>query len=106
MVLARALIGLPGEPALLPDYPNPFNATTVIALLLPEAAHVRVTVYNLLGQRVCALVDGQLLAGTHRLSWDGTDGRGQQLTSGAYLRHLGAAGHVAHRRMLLLRQFV
>ena len=59
---ARAL---PARFALGPNYPNPFNPSTIIPYQLPTATHVRLEVFNLLGQRIATLVDGTRPAGFH-----------------------------------------
>ena len=55
------------------NYPNPFNAETVIRYSLAARAAVHVSVYNLAGQRLLTLVDGERPAGTHTITWDGRD---------------------------------
>ncbi len=78
------MTGIPGEtPQQLPDkfavkqnYPNPFNPSTSIQYSLPERAHVRIDIYNLLGQRVSQLVNEIQTAGEHTAVWDGTDENG------------------------------
>ncbi len=80
--------GLPLEYALKQNYPNPFNSTTEISFLLPERAHVRLEVFNILGQKVATLVDEQLPPASYTVKWDATGfGAGvyfYQLTSAAW----------------------
>ena len=59
------------------NYPNPFNPSTMIPYQLPASMHVRLEVFNLLGQRVATLVDGEQPAGFHTASWDATDAAGR-----------------------------
>ena len=84
------------------NYPNPFNPSTMIPYQLPAAMHVRLEVFNLLGQRVATLVDGEQPAGFHTASWDATDGAGQAVGAGVYLSRLSGDGVQATRSMLLI----
>ena len=52
-------------------YPNPFNPQTSFRITLPEQAHVRLTVYDVLGRQIVVLVDGTRLAGTHEAASTG-----------------------------------
>ncbi|MBN2012596.1 cellulase family glycosylhydrolase [candidate division KSB1 bacterium] len=52
------------------NYPNPFNPTTKIKYTLPQCSHVRLTIFNIMGQKVCTLVDAIQEAGIHRVEWN------------------------------------
>lgn len=94
----------PPKYALQQSYPNPFNSTTTIRYQLPEPAYVRLTISNLLGQEVKALVSEMQAAGWYNLVWDGRDKIGQLVSSGVYLFTLKAGGYfVQTRKALLLR---
>ena len=84
------------------NYPNPFNPSTMIPYQLPAAMHVRLQVFNLLGQRVATLVDGEQPAGFHTASWNATDAAGQAVGAGVYLYRLSGDGVQATRSMLLI----
>ena len=83
--------------------PNPFNGTTLIRYETPRDTHVRMAVYNVLGQRVRLLVDESMTSGQHTARWDGTNDAGRQLASGVYLYRLESLGRAANRKVLLLR---
>ena len=89
--------------ALLPAYPNPFNPETQIRFTLPQAAFVRLEIYDGVGQRIRSLLGGPHRAGTYVAVWDGRDDAGRAVASGPYFAHLSSAGRSAVRKMLLLR---
>ena len=89
---------VPTEYTLVQNYPNPFNPVTTIEYTLPEAARVKVEVYNLLGQVVEVLADGHLEAGYHKVQWDGSD-----MASGIYFYRIIAGNFTDTKRMVLLK---
>lgn len=90
--------------ALDPNYPNPFNSGTVIRFALPQSQHVELALYNLTGQQVAILAEGQRQAGAYAIHWDGRDDGGRPLASGVYLYRLRAGdGQAVTRKLLLLR---
>lgn len=95
--------GVPADYALLPNFPNPFNPVTTIRYALPEAADVRLTIYNLLGQKVRTLVDARQNAGVFDVQWNGKNDRGISAGSGVYFYRLEAAGFRKSRKLLLLK---
>ncbi|MBN2357784.1 T9SS type A sorting domain-containing protein, partial [candidate division KSB1 bacterium] len=74
----------PADYMLEQNYPNPFNAETIIPIQLRETGVVRVIIYNLLGQEIRRLVDGEMPTGRHLLRWDGKDTMGQLVPAGIY----------------------
>jgi hypothetical protein len=89
---------LPSSYALHQNYPNPFNPRTQISFSLPQASHVTLEIYNVLGQRVATLADGDLEAGHHTVSWDAAG-----LASGVYFYRLTAGQFTDRKKMLLLK---
>jgi serine protease len=83
---------------LYPNYPNPFNSRTNIRFDIPEAGHVRLSVYNLLGMRVATLVDGVREQGPHFVEFNGTG-----VASGLYIVVLRADGQVQSHTMKLVK---
>ncbi|MCD6531892.1 T9SS type A sorting domain-containing protein, partial [bacterium] len=94
---------VPKRLALYQNMPNPFNPVTDIKFDLPEKAKVRLEVYNMLGQKIRTLVDGELEPGTHTVRWDGKDQMGRDAASGVYFYKLTADGKTFTRKMMLLR---
>jgi N-acetylmuramoyl-L-alanine amidase len=71
IVSARPTAGaLPGRYALDQNFPNPFNPSTVIGYHLPVDARVTLKVFDLLGREIATLVDGQVQAGSHSVTWN------------------------------------
>ena len=93
---------LPTDFALGQNYPNPFNPSTIIPYRLPTAAHVRLEVFNLLGQRLVTLVDAERSAGMHTAQWDATDTAGRAVGAGVYIYRLSSGGQTVSRRMVLV----
>jgi hypothetical protein len=89
---------LPNEFSLSQNYPNPFNPTTSIQYALPVAQHVNLSVYNVLGQTVVTLVDGQMEAGRYTVDWEASDN-----SSGVYFYRLTTDKNTETRKMLLLK---
>jgi len=75
---------IPGKYYLAPNHPNPFNPSTTIHYQLPEPSSVRITVYNIMGQRVRTLVQSSVPAGYQSVTWDGTTEQGNHAASGTY----------------------
>ena len=101
LALAQEYLGLPLFTTLGVNYPNPFNAETVIPFQLGETANVELGVFNLMGQRVRTLVSGVRVAGHHEAVWDGTGDLGDRLGSGVYFYQLRTDGSVHNQKLLL-----
>ena len=84
------------------NYPNPFNPSTIIPYYLPTAMPVRLEVFNILGQRIATLVDGEQASGFHTVRWDGTNAAGQAVAAGIYLYRLRGEGVQATQSMVLI----
>ncbi|MBD3403081.1 T9SS type A sorting domain-containing protein [candidate division GN15 bacterium] len=94
---------LPYRFALSQNYPNPFNPVTTIEYSLPEQQHVTIDIFNVLGQRVCTIVDRRQPAGTYGIDWDATDQSGSPVATGVYLYRFRAGDYVETKKMLLVR---
>ncbi|MFZ1685229.1 MAG: S8 family serine peptidase [Candidatus Zixiibacteriota bacterium] len=85
------------------NYPNPFNPTTNINFSVPATSHVTVEVFNILGQRVVTLFDGDKAAGTYTVTWNSRDESGNAVSSGIYFYRLVAGETVINKKMMLLK---
>jgi acyl-CoA thioesterase I len=99
----RPETGVPSGFALRPAYPNPFNPATTVAFEIPRPGRVRVVVCDSRGRLVRILASGDFSAGTHRVSWDATDGYGREMPAGLYVARLEAGGVTLARKILLAR---
>jgi hypothetical protein len=85
------------------NYPNPFNPMTKIKYSLPQRSHLKIEVYNVLGQRVRTLVDREESAGSYTVNWDGKAEDGQAVSTGVYLYRFQAGEYVQTKKMVLLK---
>lgn len=89
---------VPQTISLMQNYPNPFNPATTIGFELPQNEQVRLAIYDLLGREVAVLVDQQLPAGMHQVSFDASS-----LASGQYLYRISTPSATLTRSMTLIK---
>ncbi|MBC8174527.1 MAG: T9SS type A sorting domain-containing protein [Candidatus Marinimicrobia bacterium] len=94
---------LPLEFHLDQNFPNPFNAETVIRFDLPEDGNVLLMIRNVLGQTVQVLTDSYHNAGFHSVVWEGDDKEGNFVPSGEYICSIYSEGKTISMKMVLLR---
>lgn len=94
---------LPETFALSQNYPNPFNPSTRISFDTPKRAHVTLAVYNVLGQQIRTLVNQELPAGRHSVTWEGDNDSGAKVASGMYFYKLISTDFVTSRKMMLVK---
>ena len=91
-------------PAVLrPNLPNPFGPSTAIRFSLAAPAPVRLTIYDVEGRRVRALLAATLGVGAHVVDWDGRDDAGAAQPSGLYVLRLATPPATASRKLILAR---
>ena len=100
---AKPIAAAPDAPGLAQNAPNPFNPSTTISFDLPAAGYAQVEIFDVLGQQVRVLVDGELGAGFHRMEWDGRNSAGEAVANGVYLCRLTSTGRKLVQRMMLLK---
>jgi hypothetical protein len=89
---------IPTHSSLNQNYPNPFNPATTITYSLPQKAHVSLRVYDILGQEVETLVNTEMAAGTHNVSWNA-----RTEPSGVYFYRIEAGPYSSIHKMMLLK---
>jgi hypothetical protein len=102
--VARFQLGssVPDEYALHQNYPNLFNAKTMIKYQLPKSGEVSLKIYNSLGQEVRSLIHEEKEAGFHEIHWNGMDDNGSRVSSGIYIYQFQARDFVRIKKMLFL----
>jgi hypothetical protein len=93
----------PGVLQLLRSYPNPFKPSTTIEFQVAARAVVRVRVYDLKGALVQELLNENVAAGPHRVTWDGTDRNHAQALSGVYFFKAECGAQTISSRLILVR---
>jgi hypothetical protein len=90
---------VPSEFALLNNYPNPFNPSTVIGYELPEKSQVELKIYDALGREITTLVDKQeQSAGRYEIMF-----HAENFSSGVYFYSIHAGKYFRTKKMLLVR---
>ena len=88
----------PVQFALYQNYPNPFNPSTVIRYALPVAGVVTIDVFNALGEKVATLINGQVDAGYHEVSFDAAT-----LPGGLYFYKINSGDFTSVKKMVLVK---
>ena len=94
---------MPKEFALLGNYPNPFNPVTTLQFDLDYLSNVKVTIFNIRGNEVVTLQEGELEQGRHSLQWNASNASGQKVPSGLYLYRVSSDSRTLTGKMLLLK---
>lgn len=97
LVKDNVIDAIPGKFELYQNYPNPFNPVTNIRFGLPKASHVKLDVFNVLGQRVAILVDSQMEPGFQVIKFDASN-----LASGFYIYRFQAGDFIKYKKMILI----
>ena len=85
------------------NYPNPFNPTTQFRYDVPEAGHVTIMVYDLMGRKIRTLVDKNQKIGHRLIQWNATNDLGQPVSAGSYLYTIQVGEYRKTRKMVLLK---
>ena len=99
-----AIVNRPSVHALRQNFPNPFNPTTTISFAVAgDGGVVRLEIFDVLGQVVDVVWNGELRGGEYEMTWDGRDKKGRAVASGVYVYRLKIGPDRMVRRMLLVR---
>lgn len=97
------LLPIPDEALISSNYPNPFNPSTTITYSMPATGQVRISVYNMKGQKVRDLLNTEMPRGNHKVVWDGKDSNNSNVSSGIYFFKLETEGHSSVRKAMLMK---
>ena len=89
---------LPAEFSLEQNYPNPFNPSTTIKFSIPQATNVKLSIYNMLGEKISELINSQLSAGNYNIPFNA-----EKLSSGVYIYKLDAGQYSQSKKMQLIK---
>ena len=104
MIDTDVVVGaVPPALALDQNMPNPFNPMTTINYHIDRQSRVQISVYAPNGRLVTNLVNGQRIAGSHTVTWDGTDNSGREVGSGVYYYRLDTDKNTITKKMVLIR---
>ena len=94
--------GLPSSVAFAAPRPNPVQGATTFAFDLPQSRHVAIDVFDLHGRRIARVVDAEVGAGRHEVSWSPRDASGRRLDAGLYFARFSSGGFTSTRRLAIL----
>jgi subtilisin-like proprotein convertase family protein len=95
-------LGIPETYVLAQNYPNPFNPATTIRYGLPNSSHVRISVYDIIGNEVARLTDEFQTAGYHKVSFDLNKSNGI-LSTGVYFYKISAGTFTQVKKMVVIK---
>ena len=93
----------PSDFSLSQNYPNPFNPTTNFQFTIPKSSHVKIEIFNIVGQKVSTLVDGDMKPGIYAADWNGRDVNGKSVSSGIYFYRMQAGDFSDMKKMVLVK---
>jgi hypothetical protein len=91
------------EVSLYQNAPNPFNGQTNISYQLPKSGQVKLNIYNIAGQLVKTLVNGEQSAGKYQTGWNRRDNHNKQVSAGVYIYQLSIGDKTQSRKMIVLK---
>ncbi len=96
-------LALPVKHDLVGSFPNPFNPSTTVRYVLGGDLKVKIEIFNLLGKKVCTLINDNISAGSHEVIWNGKDDNFNTVSSGIYFCTMRAGDFVKTIKLNLLK---
>ncbi len=93
----------PFEFALHQNYPNPFNPKTKIQFDVASETNITISIYNIVGQKVATLMDGNLNEGSYNVSWNGTSDSGEILPTGMYFYEMKSTEFHSVKKLIFVK---
>jgi hypothetical protein len=87
----------------LSNYPNPFNPSTTISFIAPKSGDLKLSVFNIRGQKVNMLHKGLISKGHHKILWNGRDEKGSAVSSGIFFVRVEMNGMSQTHKMILIK---
>ena len=94
---------LPSSFKLHQNYPNPFNPTTTIKYDIPKLSEVRIVVHDLMGRQVATLLNDTKPAGYHKVTWNGSNQFGDDVSSGMYIFSIHSEEFNFSKKMIFIK---
>lgn len=94
---------MPLEFSIFQNFPNPFNDMTRISYDIPVNGFVNISIYNVLGQKIKELINEEVAAGNHNISWDATNEEGARVSSGLFFVKIKYMDNEQTKKIILLR---
>jgi len=88
---------------LYPNYPNPFNSSTIISISVPKEDNITVKVFDILGREITNLFKGRTQKGLLRIVWDGKDDKKRDVGSGIYLYRIETNHQIFTGKLILMQ---
>ena len=86
-----------------PAYPNPFNPATQLSFVLQKPSHVKIKIFNILGEQIKTILENDLSTGFHKVSWNGKNKSGQNVSSGLYVYTIKIGNIIIPNKIILMR---
>ncbi len=99
----RKMPNIAGSFKLRPNYPNPFNPSTIISYDIPKAGKVEIRIYDISGKLIRTIVNQSQAAGLHKAHWDGRNEAGKKAASGIFVYTVKFGKICLSKKMILLK---